>query len=31
MKKEVFPWAYWNLAPKARWFGATNTFFKPTY
>jgi len=31
MKKEVFPRIYWNLMPKGAWFGASNTFFKPTY
>jgi len=31
MKKEIFPKIYWNLMPKGKWFGASNTFCKPSF
>lgn len=31
LKKNVFPWVYWNLLPRGRWFGATGGFIKPKY
>jgi len=30
MKKEVFPWVYFNVMPTGRWFGR-DMFSKPTY
>mmetsp|Transcript_5725 Transcript_5725/g.17042 ORF Transcript_5725/g.17042 Transcript_5725/m.17042 type:complete len:460 (-) Transcript_5725:282-1661(-) len=30
MKTIVFPWAYWNLMLRGRWFG-TNTVFEPSF
>jgi eukaryotic sulfide quinone oxidoreductase len=30
MKKEVFPFAYFNMVPRGRWFGK-NSIFKPSF
>lgn len=31
LKKNVFPFVYWNLLPRGRWFGATGGLIKPNY